>query len=120
MRVLDAIREQNYDTLSKRPVVTRPRKAWLALGAALSAGGAAAAMMLRRDKNALDAAYAECQAITKREARNFYYAFLALPPRRRRAVYAAYAFSPPRGRHRGRRGRRGRRSAPNSPASACD
>ena len=35
MRVLDAIREQNYDTLSRRPVVTRPRKAWLALGAAL-------------------------------------------------------------------------------------
>ncbi len=33
MRVLDAIREQNYDTLRKRPVVTRPRKAWLALGA---------------------------------------------------------------------------------------
>ena len=35
MRVLDAIREQDYDTLGKRPVVTRPRKAWLALAAAL-------------------------------------------------------------------------------------
>ena len=35
MRVLDAIREQNYDTLAKRPVVTRPRKAWLALATAL-------------------------------------------------------------------------------------
>lgn len=29
MRVLDAIRSQNYDVLSKRPVVTGRRKAWL-------------------------------------------------------------------------------------------
>ena len=42
---------------------------------------------------ALDAAYEECQAVTRREARNFYYAFLALPRPRRRAIYAAYAFS---------------------------
>jgi len=41
----------------------------------------------------LDAAYAECQVITRREARNFYYAFLALPTTRRRSIYAAYAFS---------------------------
>ena len=41
----------------------------------------------------LDAAYDECQAITKREARNFYYAFVTLPRPRRRAIYAAYAFS---------------------------
>ena len=41
----------------------------------------------------LEAAYRECRAITKREARNFYYAFLALPAARRRAIYAAYAFS---------------------------
>ena len=34
-RILDAIREQDYDVLSKRPVVTRPRKALIALGAAL-------------------------------------------------------------------------------------
>ena len=41
----------------------------------------------------LDSAYAECQAITRREARNFYYAFVTLPVPRRRAIYAAYAFS---------------------------
>jgi len=34
-RILDAIREQDYDVLSKRPVVTRPRKAFIALAAAL-------------------------------------------------------------------------------------
>jgi len=41
----------------------------------------------------LDAAYDQCQAITRREARNFYYAFLTLPKPRRRAIYAVYAFS---------------------------
>ena len=41
----------------------------------------------------LKAAYDECQAITRREARNFYYAFVTLPKPRRRAIYAAYAFS---------------------------
>ena len=40
----------------------------------------------------LEAAYLECQQITRREARNFYYAFVLLPPRRRRAIYVAYAF----------------------------
>ena len=40
----------------------------------------------------LEAAYLECQRITRREARNFYYAFVLLPPKRRRAIYVAYAF----------------------------
>ena len=39
------------------------------------------------------AAYDHCQAVTKREARNFYFAFVTLPARRRRAIYAAYAFA---------------------------
>ena len=50
-------------------------------------------MTTSTDNAALDAAYEECQAVTKREARNFYYAFLTLPHPRRRAIYAAYAFS---------------------------
>ena len=41
---------------------------------------------------ALSAAYAECRQVTRREARNFYFAFLTLPARRRRAIYVAYAF----------------------------
>jgi phytoene synthase len=40
----------------------------------------------------LRAAYDECQSITRREARNFYYAFVTLPNDRRRSIYAAYAF----------------------------
>jgi phytoene synthase len=41
---------------------------------------------------ALEAAYAECRAISKREAKNFYYAFVALPEPRRNAICAIYAF----------------------------
>ena len=37
-------------------------------------------------------AYAACRAISKREARNFYYAFVALPAERRNAICAIYAF----------------------------
>jgi phytoene synthase len=44
------------------------------------------------DSAALDAAYAECRAIAKREAKNFYYAFVALPKPRRNAICAIYAF----------------------------
>ncbi len=40
----------------------------------------------------LAAAYAACRAIAKREAKNFYYAFLALPRARRNAICAIYAF----------------------------
>jgi len=40
----------------------------------------------------LDQAYAACRTIAKREAKNFYYAFLALPEARRNAICAIYAF----------------------------
>lgn len=40
----------------------------------------------------LHLAYKECGRITKKEAANFYYAFLTLPKNRRRAIYAVYAF----------------------------
>ncbi len=40
----------------------------------------------------LKLAYDECQSITRREARNFYFAFLTLPLERRRAICVVYAF----------------------------
>jgi phytoene synthase len=40
----------------------------------------------------LAAAYSECRAIAKREAKNFYYGFMALPPLKRDAMCAVYAF----------------------------
>lgn len=41
---------------------------------------------------AMPEAFAYCQAITKSQAKNFYYAFLFLPPEKRQALYAVYAF----------------------------
>src|SRR5437899_11964238 len=40
----------------------------------------------------LSAAYAACAAIARREAKNFYYGFLALPHAKRNAFYAVYSF----------------------------
>jgi phytoene synthase len=40
----------------------------------------------------LELAYEECRLITRREAKNFYYAFITLPEARRRAIYVAYTF----------------------------
>ena len=37
-------------------------------------------------------AYEECRLITRREAKNFYYAFLTLPADRRKAIYVVYTF----------------------------
>jgi len=40
----------------------------------------------------LDQAYAACRAIARQQAKNFYYAFVALPLPRRNAICAIYAF----------------------------
>tara|TARA_B100001142_G_scaffold291102_1_gene309063 strand:+ start:461 stop:1354 length:894 start_codon:yes stop_codon:yes gene_type:complete len=37
-------------------------------------------------------AYDHCEQVTKNQARNFYYAFITLPMRKKRAIYTAYAF----------------------------
>lgn len=42
---------------------------------------------------AIDRAYQRCHDFTRRRATNFYLAFAILPPEKRRAIYAAYAFS---------------------------
>ena len=44
------------------------------------------------ERQTLERAYAECRAIAKREAKNFYYSFVALPEARRNAICAIYAF----------------------------
>jgi 15-cis-phytoene synthase len=44
------------------------------------------------DALTLESAYAECRAIAKREAKNFYYSFVALPTPRRNAICSIYAF----------------------------
>ncbi len=40
----------------------------------------------------VDLAYDACRLIAKREAKNFYYAFITLPARKRQSIYASYAF----------------------------
>lgn len=42
--------------------------------------------------DALDASYRFCGDLSRREAKNFYYSFLLLPPRLRRSMCALYAF----------------------------
>ncbi|MFO0958705.1 MAG: phytoene/squalene synthase family protein [Isosphaeraceae bacterium] len=43
-------------------------------------------------RSPLDLSYAYCRDLSRREARNFYYSFLVLPPERRRSMCALYAF----------------------------
>ncbi len=45
-----------------------------------------------RDGASLDADYERCARITRRSRSSFYYAFILLPPQRRRALHAVYAF----------------------------
>ena len=40
----------------------------------------------------IDRAYDYCRRVAKEHAKNFYYAFRTLPPAKRRAIYAVYAF----------------------------
>src|SRR5580658_1982123 len=40
----------------------------------------------------LDQSYAYCEQVAKTQARNFYYSFLTLPPDRKAAMCAVYAF----------------------------
>lgn len=40
----------------------------------------------------LEQAYEYCREVTRRRAKNFYYAFVALPREKRMGIYAAYAF----------------------------
>jgi 15-cis-phytoene synthase len=47
---------------------------------------------VQTDEFVIERAYAACRAIAKREAKNFYYAFVALPKPRRNAICAIYAF----------------------------
>src|ERR1700727_3115030 len=58
----------------------------------LCTGSAAGRIDGLKQSQPIDAAYAACRAIAKREAKNFYYAFVALPAHKRDAMCAVYAF----------------------------
>jgi phytoene synthase len=48
---------------------------------------------MSESSSALKTAYAYCREVTRREARNFYFAFITLPTLRRTAIYVVYAFA---------------------------
>ena len=103
LEILRAIERRDYDVLSARPAISKVTK--LALAARALAGKTLPFLRLdprpstealtpetRSRDCALDDAYAACREIAKREAKNLYYAFLALPRHRRNAICAIYAF----------------------------
>jgi len=87
MAILRAVEQHQHTALSQRPVLSRSQKCGLALRALLPRplGGGVV-------DHSLADAYAACAAHTRAEAKNFYYAFILLPPSRRRAIYALYSF----------------------------
>lgn len=48
---------------------------------------------ISREDTPLADCYAFCRSYTRQRAKNFYYAFAVLPPAKRLAIYAAYAFA---------------------------
>ncbi|MCK6555367.1 squalene synthase HpnC [Candidatus Binatia bacterium] len=101
LEILRAIEAVDYDVATRRPEVSRRKKAGLVVRALLQpprpAESAAAGPCTGGDRDegdatSLDDAYAVCRDITRRSSSNFYYAFQLLGPARRNALYAVYAF----------------------------
>jgi squalene synthase HpnC len=113
LEILRAIERRDFDVFSARPAISKLTKLSLAARAiagkmlpflrlgprspsprSLSSQSSAEASTSPAPSHVptLADAYAACRAIAKREAKNFYYAFLALPRARRNAICAIYAF----------------------------
>ncbi len=117
LAVLDAIERVGYNTLERRPAISKVTQAKL-LGRALvgrvfsgrvaagkeergleasmgvgQAGAASSRVRPSVDREAAVAAsYDECKRVARNAASNFYYAFHMLPEPKRRALCALYAF----------------------------
>jgi squalene synthase HpnC/squalene synthase HpnD len=105
--VLDAIEAMGYDTLHKRPAVSKVKQANL-LGRTLvkhlvqssAMSEEAAGLVATVDKqfgvfqpaNAIANSYERCHRIARAANSNFYYAFFLLPKPKRDALTALYAF----------------------------
>jgi squalene synthase HpnC/squalene synthase HpnD len=101
--VLNAIEKMGYDTLHRRPSISKAKQAGL-LGRALvtraisknrgmeSVSTAANASTSSPTGTTVADSYEECQRIVKAAHSNFYYAFLLLPKAKRDALVALYAF----------------------------
>jgi squalene synthase HpnC len=96
LAVLDAIEDMGYDTLHRRPSISKTKQVRL-LGRALVTRAMA---KNRKTDDAQDSvmansvadSYEECQRIIKAAHSNFYYAFFLLPKPKRDGLTALYAF----------------------------
>src|SRR5712664_844704 len=107
LAVLDAIETMGYDTLHRRPTVSKLKQAGL-LGRALlayladldrrSERTARIPVTLRAESitpqsaATIEDSYAECHRIARASRSNFYHAFFLLPDSKRDALAALYAF----------------------------
>src|SRR5258708_31292779 len=107
LAVLDAMETMGYDTLHRRPTVSKLKQAGL-LGRALLAYLAdldrkseksvripvtlRAAGSMPETRIAIEDSYAECHRIARASRSNFYHAFFLLPDSKREALAALYAF----------------------------
>ncbi len=113
MWILDAIEAQGYDTLHRRPALTKTAKVRLlgrALGSRLLTSitptettqgldtledvtATQAGTTLPAYSGAVDESYAECNRIARTAHSSFYLAFFGLPREKRNALCALYAFN---------------------------
>lgn len=95
LAILRRIAAQRFDVVASRPAVPRHEQAALVARALVRRSPpprlVAPAGAAPRDP-ALADAYAYCAEVTRRSSSNFFYAFRLLPPPRREALCAVYAF----------------------------
>jgi len=91
LAVLDKIAASDFD-VAARPTLSRSEKLKLVLQVARGGVVPGTSSGLAQRPRTLADAYAHCQEITRRSSSNFYYAFRLLPPERREALFAVYAF----------------------------
>ena len=82
-RILEKIKELDYDTLHHRPVVRRTEWGWIALKT-----------LLGIQKTVTEHSYV--QTVARKSGSNFYFSFFSLPRDQREAITAVYAFCRPK------------------------
>ncbi len=93
LAILDAIERQDYDVLTRRPVISKPRKLWLVARAASGKTAVSDSPLQLR------AAYSVCRHIARSAAKNFYYGFLVLPATQARRDLCGLRLHAPRRRY---------------------